>query len=181
SNTGAFAKTVEACEKAGGGTVIVPAGTYFTGPIRLISNLNFHLDEGALILFSNNPDDYPMGGFAPLPERHQPLVTLANGHDVIISGKGKMDGQGTPWWEAFEKEKRKKKHDITEHRPKMIVFDHCQRIRIEGVTLTNSPMFHMSPTECQDVVIDGVTVIAPSDSPNTDSCNPSGWNYLITN
>src|SRR5207249_3702132 len=62
SSTAAFAKTMEACEKAGGGTVVVPAGTYFTGPIRLVSNLNFHLDEGAVLLFSNNQDDYPMGG-----------------------------------------------------------------------------------------------------------------------
>ena len=64
---------------AGGGRVIVPTGTCLTGPIRLVSNLDFHLEVGATLLFSNNFDDYPIGGFAPLPERHQSLITIANG------------------------------------------------------------------------------------------------------
>src|SRR5689334_16041104 len=64
-NTKAFANAFDACAKAGGGTVIVPAGTYLTGPIRLTSKMNLHLDEGATILFSNKPDDFPIGGFAP--------------------------------------------------------------------------------------------------------------------
>ena len=74
-----------------------------------------------------------------------------------------------------------KQPDFVETRPKMLVFESCQRIRIENVTLQNSPMFHMSPTQCTDVVIDGVHVFAPANSPNTDSCNPSGWNYIIKN
>src|SRR5207253_219329 len=88
-NTHAIAAAIAACEKGGGGTVIVPAGTYFTGPIRLLSNVNLRLDEGATLLFSNNKADYPIGGFAPLPERHQSLISIAGGHDVMISGKGK--------------------------------------------------------------------------------------------
>src|SRR5436190_12689879 len=75
SSTKAIADTIAAGEKKGGGTVVVPAGTFFTGPIRLVSNLNLRLDEGAVLLFSNNFDDYPIGGFAPLPERHQSLIS----------------------------------------------------------------------------------------------------------
>jgi polygalacturonase len=55
----------------------------------------------------------------------------------------------------------------------MVVLSHCQGVRIQGVTLANSPSFHLVPTECEDVLIDGVTVKAPEDSPNTDAIDPS--------
>src|SRR6516165_7868006 len=61
NNAKAIADAISACEKAGGGTVRVPEGTFFTGPFELASNLNFHLDEGAVLLFSDNKDDYPVG------------------------------------------------------------------------------------------------------------------------
>ena len=51
-NTDAFAKAIDACAAAGGGHVVVPAGTWFTGPIHLRSRIDFHLDAGALVLFS---------------------------------------------------------------------------------------------------------------------------------
>ncbi len=182
NNANAIADTIAACTKAGGGTVRVPSGTFFTGPFELASNLNFHLDEGATLLFSDNKDDYPFGYFKPLPTRYRPLISVQNAHDLIISGKGKIDGQGEKWWTEFRALGPKgKAPDFVDSRPKMIAIHDSRRIRIEGVTLTNSPMFHMSPTNCQDVVIDGVTVIAPAKSPNTDSCNPSGWNYIIKN
>jgi polygalacturonase len=179
SNTKAIADAIAACEKAGGGTVIVPAGTFHTGPIRLVSKMNLRLDEGATLLFSNNFDDYPIGGFKPLPERHQSLISITGGHDVMISGKGKMDGQGKPWWDDYLPHKGEK--DYIERRPKGIVFDNCQRVRVEGVYLTNFPMFHQSPTQCTDVTIESVTVVAPAKAPNTDSCNPSGWNIWVNN
>ena len=53
-NTKAFADAVAACEKAGGGKLVVPAGVYFTGPITLTSNLDFHLDPGATILSTHD-------------------------------------------------------------------------------------------------------------------------------
>lgn len=55
----------------------------------------------------------------------------------------------------------------------MIVLNRCQRVRIEGVTLTNSPMFHLVPSRCEDVTIDGIQILSPSDSPNTDGIDPS--------
>jgi polygalacturonase len=180
SNSKAFADAIAACAKAGGGRLIVPAGVYLTGPITLASNLDFHLDEGATILFSNNPDEYPIGATKSTPERHQALLALEKGHDIAITGKGKIDGQGAPWWEPIKEHKRKKE-TWKESRPKMLFFYQCARVLIDGVTLTNAPMFHMSPTQCTDVVCENVTVIAPKDSPNTDSFNPSGWNILLRN
>jgi hypothetical protein len=58
-NTKAFADAITACAKAGGGTVVVPAGTWLTGPISLESNINLHVEKGALVQFSKNINDYP--------------------------------------------------------------------------------------------------------------------------
>ena len=59
-NTEAFAKAIDALAAKGGGTLNVPAGIWMTGPITMKSNINLHLDGGALILFSPDPDLYPV-------------------------------------------------------------------------------------------------------------------------
>ena len=175
----AIQRAIAACDRAGGGRVVVPAGTYFTGPIDLANHLELHLDAGTLLRFSDDPALYPVGAFASLPERHRPLIGADHLHDILISGAGTMDGQGQRWWDDFRPHKAEKGY--AERRPKMLCLESCQRVGIEGVTLQNAPMFHMSPTRCENVVIDGVHVFAPAKSPNTDSCNPSGWNVVIRN
>jgi polygalacturonase len=65
------------------------------------------------------------------------------------------------------------------HRPNLIKLSNCTRVRVHGVTLSNSPMFHLVPQNCMDVTIQGITIKSPADAPNTDGIDPSGWNYLI--
>jgi polygalacturonase len=172
SNTLAFQNAIAAVEKAGGGTLVVPAGTYFTGPIVMCSGLNLHLDAGARLLFSQNFDDYRITG-----NTYRPLVGAKDCKDLEISGKGTFDGQGDPWWVIERKVKSEARAkglpDAEIGRPRMIVFESCQRVRLEGVTLANSPMYHFVPFKCEDVTVDGITILAPSNSPNTDGIDPS--------
>jgi len=58
NNTEAFKNAISKCTESGGGKVLISAGTYYTGPIHLEDNVNLHLEEGAVILFSTNPKDY---------------------------------------------------------------------------------------------------------------------------
>src|SRR5580704_15663224 len=60
SSTAAFKSAIQACAKAGGGTVFVPAGKYISGAIELVSNLTLHIDAGAVIKFAANREEYPM-------------------------------------------------------------------------------------------------------------------------
>jgi polygalacturonase len=111
-------------------------------------------------------------------QKPRPLLQAVHCHDVMISGAGTIDGQGQPWWEKqrkFNAEARARgdKSDAGIPRARMVVFDQCERVRLEGVTLTNSPSFHLVPEQCKDVTIDGVTILAPEDSPNTDGIDPS--------
>ncbi len=172
SNTAAFMAAIAAVEKAGGGKLVVPAGQWFTGPIDLCSAIDFHLEAGAKILFSPKFEDY---GNSP---RYRPLLQATNAHDVKISGAGTINGHGEAWWTAAETFKQeanaKKARSNTMPRPNMVGFERCERIRVEGVTLTASPKFNLVPARSQDVTIYGITILNPhKKSPNTDGIDPS--------
>jgi pectinesterase len=64
-------------------------------------------------------------------------------------------------------------------RPNLIVIRNCARLEVTGVTLSNSPQFHLVPHLCTDVLIDGVTIRAPADSPNTDAIDPSNCRRVL--
>ncbi len=164
-DTDAFRNAMQACEKAGGGTIEVPNGRYLTGPIDLQSHTNLHLSSGATILFTDREEAYPLpnGGY-------HPLLLARNGSAIAITGKGTMDGQGAPWWKAFLE--AKKRGEIM-RRPSMVVFDHCNHILVQGVTLLNSPNIHLNPEYCTDLRVDGVIIRAPMNSPNTDGIDPT--------
>jgi DNA sulfur modification protein DndE len=99
-NTQAFANAIHACAQAGGGRVLVPAGVWLTGPIKFESNINLHLEAGAVIMFSRNRNDFPL---VPYPNPTSKNFTCANPifgyhlENVAITGKGIIDGSGEVW------------------------------------------------------------------------------------
>lgn len=175
-STHALQKAIDACSAAGGGTVLLTKGRFLTGPLKLASNLNLRLDDGATLLISDNTADYKLkkGGF-------ENCIVADQCHDIAITGSGTIDGQGEFWWKHYVKSKAAPAEEPTPaHRPYMVVLNECKRVRVEGVTLTNSPSFHLVPALCQDVVIENVHFLAPAKAPNTDALDPSGRNFLIT-
>jgi len=99
-NTDAFKKAIDALAQKGGGTLNVPAGIWLTGPITLKSNINLHLEEGALLIFSKNYDDYPLieTYFEGLLTKR--CISPINGRgleNIAITGKGIIDGSGEVW------------------------------------------------------------------------------------
>jgi polygalacturonase len=170
---------VDACAQAGGGTVRLSGGIFLSAPIVLRSHITFELEAGALLLGSPDHDDYPAKTEFRSPGR-QSLVSATDAEDVAITGDGVIDGNGESWWiEA----RRFKDAGIlgSEHtRPRLVVFDHCHHVRVEGVTLQNSPMWQLVPYNSDDVVIRNIRVLAPEKSPNTDAVNPfSSSNVVI--
>ena len=99
-NTEAFKKAVEALTKQGGGQLTVPAGVWYTGPIELKSNINLHLEKGALILFSSDFNLYPLVNtiFEGLQTRRcQSPISARNAENVAITGEGSINGSGEAW------------------------------------------------------------------------------------
>ena len=99
-NTEAFAKAMDALSQRGGGTLNVPFGVWFTGPIVFQSNINLHLEEGALILFTPDFDVYPLVStvFEGLDTRRcQSPISGKNLENIAITGKGSINGSGQAW------------------------------------------------------------------------------------
>lgn len=106
-NTDAFAKAMQDLSDKGGGTLIVPEGIWFTGPIVFRSNINMHLEKGALILFSPDKDLYPLveTAFEGIDTRRcQSPISGRNLENIAITGEGSINGSGEAW-RPLKKEK----------------------------------------------------------------------------
>ena len=95
--TNAFEKAVSAVHQAGGGRVIVPPGTYMTGPIHLKSNVNLYVSQGAVINFFTDPNKYMPVVYTRFEGtecmNYSPLVYAYEQKNIAVTGKGILDGR----------------------------------------------------------------------------------------
>ena len=97
--TEAFPKAIEACSKAGGGRVVVPAGKWITGPIELKSNVDLHTEKNALVQFTGDRTQYPiinMNGDGKTFVVASPVYAY-KANNIAITGEGSFDGAGESW------------------------------------------------------------------------------------
>ena len=98
--TDAFAKAIDQLYKMGGGHLVVPRGIWQTGPIVLRSNIDLHLEAGAVIQFAADESLYPIieTSFEGLDTRRVQSPLSANGaSNISITGQGVIDGNGQYW------------------------------------------------------------------------------------
>jgi polygalacturonase len=174
ANDDAFKRGIAAVREAGGGTLVVPAGDYLTGPVVLCSGLNLRLEAQAQIRFSPKPSDYPSAAARP-----RALLLARDCENVMISGQGVIDGQGQPWWDemrGYLRARSAQQAATEQYRPRLLTLENCRRVRIEGVTLQNSPMFQCVLMRCDDVTVEGIRILAPNTKENhaynTDGIDP---------
>jgi len=106
-NTEAFSNAITQLSKKGGGKLIVPPGIWLTGPIRLLSNIDLHLERGALVKFSGDPKLYPLTVIDLKGEKEVDSISPIFGENlqnVAITGEGIVDGSGDAW-RPIKKEK----------------------------------------------------------------------------
>ncbi|EDY82716.1 Polygalacturonase superfamily [Verrucomicrobiia bacterium DG1235] len=206
----AIAKAIEACNAGGGGTVLVPAGTYHTGPVHLLSNVNLHVAEGATLKFSTEAKDYLPAVFTRWEGvecyNYSPLIYAFEQTNIAVTGKGTLDGQASldNWldWNVKSAPGGSKqipaRNRLIEYgakgtpvdervfgegdflRPNFLQPYRCDNVLIEDVTIINSPMWEIHPVLSRNVTVRGVTVV--SHGSNNDGCNPeSSKDVLIEN
>jgi len=172
-DTGSIQKAVDAVSGAGGGTVLVPPGTFLTGTVFLKSNVTIRLAKSATLLGA------PLyGQYRRLPEKDDPegrcdeyrcmAILLAYGQENIrITGEGTIDGQGAVFVKDAERLLREGKivnpwsgsdrpQEI--HRPMLISLYKCRGIDIEGITLKDSACWVQNYTDCEDLRISRIRV-----------------------
>jgi polygalacturonase len=201
--TDAFRAAIAACHDAGGGRVVVPAGRFVTGPIVLRSNVDLHLEAGAVVAFTTDASAYLPVVFTRYEGvefmNYSPLVYALDQQNVAITGAGTLDGQAdeTHWWSwrnrAVERAGARNRlfdlsargapvaervfGDGTFMRPVFVQPYRCQNVLIEGVTILNSPMWEINPVLCSNVTVRGVTV--RSHGPNNDGCDPESCRNVL--
>ncbi|XP_020588037.1 probable polygalacturonase [Phalaenopsis equestris] len=185
-NTAAFRRAVERCREFGdkGGAMLnVPAGRWLTGSFNLSSNFTLFLHDGAVILGSEDPKEWPL--IEPLVSygrgrerpggRHISLIHGSGLHDVVLTGQnGSIDGQGNIWWDLWW-------NRTLEHtRGHLVELVDSKNILISNLTFRNSPFWTIHPVYCSNVLMKNLTVLAPLHSPNTDGIDPdSSTNICI--
>jgi polygalacturonase len=176
-DTASIQAAIDACSAHGGGTVQLAAGTYLSTPIVLKSNITLHLDRGATLLGSADHGDY-----SPIQEFRAPglqaLVSATGATNLAITGEGVIDGNGESWWQTARSIKNAGVMGGDFVRPRLVVFDHCTHILVEGVTIQNSPMWQLVPYYSDDIVVRNVKILAPSNSPNTDAIDPFSSSHV---
>ena len=181
-DTAAIQKALDAC-KTSGGMVEFPTGNYLSQPLTIYSKTIFKIDAGATLQASTNQMDFMKTPGDWLKAKSGgdfiPFIGGKDLTDVTFTGGGVIDGGGAAWWGEAEKA-RQIKSGYTLPRPNLIVIERSKNLRMENITLQNSPKFHFVPTDCEDVIITNVTILAPEHAANTDAIDPSGRRMLIT-
>ncbi|MGW7684153.1 glycoside hydrolase family 28 protein [Kribbella sp. NPDC054772] len=197
--TDAIAKAIDACNRAGGGRVVVPAGTFLTGAIHLKSNVNLFVSAGATLLFSTNPDD-----FLPVVltrfegaecMNYSPLIYARNCENIGVTGSGTLDGGATwdNWWswvtpsgpdaQALQQmaadgvSVAERVFGAGHHlRAAFIETQSCRNVLIEGVTILRSPFWEIHPVLSRNITVRGIHI--DSRGPNNDGIDPESSQYV---
>jgi polygalacturonase len=188
--TAAIASAIASCADVGGGRVLIPAGSWFTGAIHLRSNVELHLAEGATLRFSSDPLRYLPPVFVRWGGRecynYSPLIYAHNCQNIAITGRGRILGQGEAWWSWDEQEPRSSAalHQMVlqgvpveqrvfgnqQHplRPSLIMTIGCVNVLLDGFTIAEGgPQWSIHVAYSHNVIIRGLTINAP-DGPNND-------------
>ncbi|HWA10236.1 MAG TPA: glycosyl hydrolase family 28 protein [Opitutaceae bacterium] len=166
-NTAVIQQTIDHAQAAGGGIVVVPAGTFRSGSLFLKPGVELYLEEGAVLKGSDQIADYPKretrieGHFEPW---RMALINAQNMDRVRISGKGHLDGNGVTYWNAFWQRRKENPRctNLEVERPRLLFIDRCQDVRVEGISLQDSGFWNLHVYHSRGVVIEGLRITVPS-------------------
>jgi polygalacturonase len=202
-NSNAFKNAIRACNRAGGGHVVVPSGgTFLTGAIHLLSNVDLHVEGNATILFSQNPADYLPVVFTRWQGielmNYSPFVYSYGQHNIAVTGQGTLNGQADDnhWWnwagtqedDDFDTLETMADNNVPVSQrvfgaghylpPQMVQPFGSDTVLLEGVTVINPAFWTTNPEICTNVTVDGLT-IGNGLGPNTDGCDPESCDGVL--
>ena len=185
ATTAAFAKAMAACNKAGGGRVVVPAGEWLTGPIHFKSQCNLFLSEGAKVVFEDDPSLYYPAVQTSWEGAEcmnlSPLLYAFECENIAVSGPGCLAPKMDFWRTWFRRpdshiqatrqlyamcstqvpvEDRHMEREGVQMRPHLIHFNRCRNIQLDGFKIRESPFWTIHTYMCQDVWVHGLDVYA---------------------
>jgi len=186
-NTKAIQSIIDKCSTEGGGTIVVPKGTFITGAIFLKNGVNLFVEKDGVLKGSTKQDDYLQINtrWEGIERIWTSALVNADGlTNVEIDGQGTIDGSGAEWPKII----RQNTQQITQAtrdslskiprlgRPRLICFKNCTRVHIANVKLLNQAVWCVHILYCNDVTIENLNIVADhtilsSDGMDIDSCN----------
>lgn len=157
-NTKAIGDAINAASAAGGGIVIIPAGIFITGTIELKSNVELKLEKGSILRGSNKRTDYD--GFKQLA-----LITAEKQHDISITGKGIIDGDGRELIKDIFKRLSegttgdaawKTTRPPEGSRTSLLYLEECTHVQIKGISFKDATSWVTHYERCAHVIIDSI-------------------------
>ena len=197
-NTAAIQRAVDSCSAHGGGRIVVPAGRFVTGSIRLFSHMEFCLEAGAVLAGSAGNKDYlhqkDFGFSGPGAGSRTGILFAHHAEDISVTGQGVIDGRGDLFMYPdslqrgtdFDPKYTRQGSDYGdpkygradgptlwkgdyENRPGvMLIFDGCKHVRVENIGLRDSPNWTMAFQDCEDVKVHGLSIDNDMSIPNSD-------------
>jgi hypothetical protein len=168
--TAALQAALDACARAGGGRVRVPAGgTHVCGTLSIGPRTELWVERGAVLQAAGSLDAFTAKVFDSGEEQDKKVwLTARDADDIAIGGGGVIDGNAA----AFITADAGKIYRADPARPALSCFIGCRRLRIRDVTFRNSANWTLHFTGCEDVVVDGVAIYNDLKYPNCDGIDP---------
>lgn len=157
----AIQSAIEACSKAGGGTVVVPAGrTFLCSPFALASYVNLHLEPNSCLLANPDESAYTLSAFRENRGEGMMWIYGKDLKNVSITGTGAIDGNGVAFMgkELDDSYELKPVTDF-DPRPHVLTLINIEKIVIRDVTIRNSAYWTVHLIGCYDASIDGISLL----------------------
>lgn len=162
-DTVALQAAIDACNGDGGGTVLVPAGTFLIGSLELKSNITLHIAAGGKLLGSAQGKDYhavdaiPLKGDSTLEDGNWALIYAVNANNVTIEGPGAIDGQGAQFHSSVRGTPPPSGLGGL-RRPYHLLFYRCDSLRVREIDLLESAYHSVRVIQCHRVHMDGIYI-----------------------
>lgn len=158
----AIQKAIDDCNAKGGGQVLFPTGfTFMSGPVELKSNIDIHLEVGATWLANPDESIYNLSAFGENRGEGMMWIYAKDIHDLSISGKGTIDGNGVAFMgkELEDSYELKPLKDSSfDPRPHVLSLFGVNRLSIKDVTIQNGAYWTVHLIGCYDALIDGISL-----------------------
>lgn len=170
-----------------GGVVVIPKGVFLSGALFFKQGTHLHLERGAVLKGSDDIYNFPIVMTRIEGQTLKYFAALVNADNVdgfTISGEGTIDGNGLRYWRAFwlRRQFNPQCTNMDEMRPRLVYISNAKNVRLEGVTLQNSPFWTCHIYRSERVQIDGVSFYAPSrpvQAPSTDAIDLDACRYVL--
>ncbi len=184
--TEAIQAAIDACTKTGG-RVVIPSGKFLSGTLRLKSNIDLHLEHGAVLLSSLDEEDcvdyFKDAGEGEEVDGWEGGCFLFALHEknIAITGSGMIDGQGRNAF--FDDDPEDAEHEcplnVKSFRPRMSYLEDVENLLVSDVTFFDSAFWTLHMAGCRNVRIENIVIDNNKRGPNNDGIDPDCCQNVI--